>query len=61
MRTYGFHHPDQQTVKVRQEKLKLAGYLQERKLDFFISADMTLDLQKWREEEGLLDRLNDGE
>jgi hypothetical protein len=35
--------------------------LQEKKLDYVIRADMTLDLQRWCEEEGLWDRRNDGE
>jgi hypothetical protein len=41
--------------------LELIEYLQERKLDYVIRADMTSDLQRWCKEEGLWDLLNDGE
>jgi hypothetical protein len=41
--------------------LELIEYLQERKLDYVIRADMTSVLQSWCEKEGLRDRLHDGE
>jgi hypothetical protein len=41
--------------------LELIEYLQTRKLDYVIRADMTKDLKEWCDQEGLLDKLQGGE